>query len=206
MYRLYGTVHTGTCAVHAALVEAGADFEKIDVNTGNGDHLSDEYRRINPRQQVPALRLPDGSIITEGPAILMHIADAHPDSRLAPVPGTPERAQHDRWLHFFSANVYEGELRKLFGDRYTQDPDGAEFVQQAATAYVQRHYSIFENALTGQPYVFGVQFTVLDIYIWMLSQWMDGAWLHSHCPKVSALACTVMDRHKIRPVHLANFG
>jgi len=206
MYRLYGTLQTGTCAVHAALVEAGAEFDQVEVSTRNGDHLTEDYRRINPRQQVPALMLSDGSVITEGPAILLHIADAHPAVRLAPESGTSLRARHDRWLIYFSVNVYEGELRKLFGDRYTQDPDGAEAVQRAAVGYVQRHYSIFEDTLEDGPYVFGDQFTVLDIYVWMLSQWMDGDWLRSNCPKVNALACRVKERSKVRPVHVANFG
>jgi len=206
MYRLYGTLQTGTCAIQAALAEAEAEFEQVEVSTGKGDHLTEDYRRINPRQQVPALRIPDGSIITEGPAILLHIADTHPGARLAPEPGTSLRAQHDRWLIYFSVNVYEGELRKLFGDRYTQDPGGAEAVQRAAVGYVQRHYSIFENTLESGPYIFGDQFTVLDIYVWMLSQWMDGAWLRSNCPKVNALAGRVKERSKIKPVHVANFG
>ena len=109
MYRLYGTRQTGTCAAHAALAEAGASFELIEVTTGEGQHLSEAYRRINPRQQVPALELPDGSIMTEGTAILLHLADAHPAARLAPAPGSPARAQLDRWLIFFAVNVYEGE-------------------------------------------------------------------------------------------------
>lgn len=206
MYRLYGTRHTGTCAAHAALAEVGADFELVEVTTREGQHLSEAYRRINPRQQVPALQLPDGSIMTEGAAILLHVADAHPAARLAPVPGSSERAQLDRWLVFFAVNVYEGELRKLFGERYTDDPNGGAAVQRAAAAYVERHYRIFEGALQGGPYFFGERFTVLDIYVWMLSQWMDGAWLRDHCPRIDALGDQVKKRRRIAPIHEANFG
>jgi len=206
MYRLYGTLQTGTCAVHAALVEAGAEFEQIEVSTHERAHLTEEYRRINPRQQVPTLGLPDGSVMTEGAAILMHLADAFPDERLAPPPGSLARAQHDRWLVFFAVNVYEGELRKLFGERYTDDQEGGDAVQRAAVAYVERHYLIFEDALGSGPYFSGDQFTVLDIYVWMLAQWMDGAWVRAHCPKVSALGELVMERPKIKPIHYANFG
>ncbi len=76
MYKLYGTKMTGTCAVKAALTEAGAPFEEVEITISKKQHLTEEYRQINPRQQVPSLMLPDGSIMTEGPAILLHIADA----------------------------------------------------------------------------------------------------------------------------------
>lgn len=206
MYTLYGTKTTGTCAVHATLVEAEAPFEQIEITTRKGDHLTEEYRRINPRQQVPALRLPDGSIMTEGVAMLLHIADVHPETRLAPPPGTSMRAQLDRWLIFFAVNVYEGELRKLFGTRYTIDPLGVPAVQQAAAEYVNRHYLIFERYLTCSPYAFGEHFTVLDIYVWMLAQWQDGPWLKRECPKINALSDAVKSRPRIAPIHKANFG
>ena len=207
MYELYGTLQTGTCAVQAALEEAGAPYRMIEVTTKKGEHRTETYRAINPRQQVPALRLPDGSVVTEGPAILMHIADSHPHRRLAPPPGSAQRAQMDRWLVFFCANVYEGELRKLFGSRYTIDPAGVEAVQASARAYVERHYRIFEEAMgDASPFFFGSAITVLEIYVWMLAQWMDQEWIETNCPRVATLARAVAARPLIAPIHKANFG
>lgn len=206
MYTLYGTNQTGTCAIQATLEELGADYEFVEISTRDGQHLKESYCRINPRQQVPALKLPDGTVIAEGPAILLHLADAHPEAPLAPPPGTSERSLMNRWLIFFCANVYEGELRKLFPERYTSDSAGARGVQAAAVDYVNRHYRIFEEFVGADPYVFGGTLTVLDIYVWMLSQWMDGPWLSRHCPKISALAERVKMRPQIAPIHQANFG
>ena len=44
----------------------------------------DELLPINPTGQIPTLVLPDGSVLTESAAILIHLADAHPDSGLLP--------------------------------------------------------------------------------------------------------------------------
>ncbi len=206
MYKLYGTTDTGTCAVKAALAEAGAPFEEVEITTREKQHLTEEYRKINPRQQVPSLMLPDGSIMTEGPAILLHIADTHPEARLAPTPGTSERGQHDRWLMFFAVNVYEGECRMEYGERYTTDPEGKQGVEEAARAYMERHCSIFEEALGDGPYFFGDEFSMLDIYVWMLAHWQDAAWLEANCPKIVRLANTVKVRPKIAPIHEENFG
>ncbi len=147
MYKLYGTTHTSTCAVKAALTEAGAPFEEVEITTRAEQHLTEEYRRINPRQQVPALMLPDGSIMTEGPAILLHIADAHPEASLAPPPGSSERAQHDRWLIFVAMNVNEAGQRMNYPERFTTDTNGTQAVEEAARASMDRHLGIFEEAL-----------------------------------------------------------
>ena len=150
--------------------------------------------------------LPDGSIMTESAAMLLHIADAHPKAGLAPPPGTPARAQHDRWLIFLAVNVYEGELRKLYGERYTADGDGKGNVEAAARAYVDRHYALVEEALGEGPYVFGDDLSVLDIYLWTFAHWHDAAWLEANCPKVARLVQTVRTRPKIAPIHDENYG
>jgi glutathione S-transferase len=205
-YKLYGTVMTGTCAIHAALEELGVPYELVEITTSKGQQNTEEYRKINPRQQVPSLMLPDNQVITEGPAILMHLADAHPETNLAPACGTIERSQINRWLLFFSANVYEGELRKLVGHLYTTDADGGEAVQASANEYVNWHYEIFETALVNGPYFLDDNFTILDIYVWMLAQWMDANWLKANCPKILRLADTVKVRPAVAPVHKLNFG
>ena len=208
MYKLYGTTVTGggTCAIKAALMEADAPFEEVEIVTRENQHLTEDYRRINPCQQVPALMLPDGSIMTETSAMLLHIADAHPEARLAPAPGTSERAQHDRWLIFFAVNVYEGALRAFRGERYTADTNGKQGVEDAAKAYVDRHYSMFENVLGDEAYMFGNDLSMLDIYVWLLSQWHDAPWLEANCPKIVRLANTVKLRPKILPIQEECFG
>ena len=144
-YRLYGRRGTGSAASEAALAEVGAAFEVVEVPGDRGLAAAQGYLGVNPRGQVPALALPDGTAIAEGTAILLHLADVFPEARLAPPPGSSARARHDRWLLFFQANLYEGELRHYFPDRYVDDPDAAGSVMRAADAYVKRHYVLFET-------------------------------------------------------------
>ncbi len=184
-YRLYGRMDTGSAATEAALAEAGADFTVIAVPKDPDAAAADGYHRINPRGQVPALVHPDGTVITEGTAILLHIADAFPKAHLAPAPGSSARGRHDRWLLFFHANLYEGELRRFYPDRYTTDPDGVPGVQAAAEDYVKRHYVLFEAQLGEMDYALGPQIAVLDIYLWMLVQWFDRDWLADALPEAS---------------------
>jgi glutathione S-transferase len=202
MYKLYGSLGTGSAAVEAALAEAGAEYEVIPVITKQGAHLTETYTAINPRQQVPSLQLPDGSVMTEGAAMMMHIVDAFPQAGLAPKPGTAARAQHDRWLVFMAVNIYEGELRRAYPGRYSDD---AGSVAERATDYVMRHYQILEAEIAG-PFFFGSNLTTVDIYLWNMATWTDPEWLAAHCPGVHALMTMVRTRPRIAPIDAAHAG
>lgn len=205
MYRLYGSAGSGSAAVEAALAESGANYVAVTVNTGEGEHLSAEFAAVNPRKQVPALELPDGSVMTESAAMMLHLADAFSAAGLAPPPGSAARAQHDRWLLFMAVNIYEGELRRFYSDRYTDDAAGIKAVESNAYAYVQRHYAMIEDAIGTGPFLFGAQPSMADIYLWNLASWMDRAWFSGACPKLSRLVAAVRERPLVAPIHSAHF-
>ena len=207
MYTLYDGARTGGSFVRAVLAETGAAYEVVLIDHRTGAHQQDDYARINPRQQVPALRLADGSILTEGVAIAIHLADCHPDAELLPAIGTGERAQVMRWLLFFAVNVYEGRSRMGHPTRYVGDPACAPAVAAAAAILVNECYAIFEAALSDGPYLLGEGASLVDLYLWMLTQWhtdLDG--LMARCPKIVRLVETVMARPKIAPLHHDLFG
>lgn len=205
-YRLYGWRQTGSMAIEAALAEGGIAHDFVAISRKTDENLGPAFTAINPRQQLPALVLPDGTVVTEGPAILSHLGDAHPAAGLIPVPGTPDRARHDRWMAFFHANVYEAMLRELFPQRYTTDPAGAPAVSAAATDYVRRHFVLFDGQIGGGPYVFGDGLTMLDIYVWMLCWWVDADWLRDRCPAVRRLKDAADARPALAAVAQRHFG
>ena len=208
-YRLYGRRQTGSMAIEAALNLIGAEWQLEEVASDPSEAERAAFQRINPRGQVPVLVHPDGTVISEGPAILVHLADAFPAAGLVPVPGSTARARHDRWLAFFHANVYEGMLREFYADRYTDDPAGVSAVQSAATSYVRRHFQIFEAevaARIGKGFCCGDRVAALDIYIWMLCFWLEDGWLAANCPEMHALWLRTRALPALLPVEQAHFG
>lgn len=203
-YRLYGRPGTGSASVEAALALAGVAVELVDVDKADLGAL-DDLRQVNALAQVPVLVLPDGTIVTESTAILLHVADAFPRIGLAPEPGSAARATHDRWLMHLQTNIYEGELRKAYPARYTSDSACAAEVQEAASDHVKRHFVHFERAFAGTPGGTGRPFTVLDLYVWMLCNWMDRAWLAAHCPATLAISDAVAANATVAPVHARHF-
>ena len=166
---LYTRRDSGGLAVEAALAKAAAPYTLIDLDTTKGEHQAAEFERINPMQQIPAMVLADGSIMTESAAMIMHLADLYPDSGLAPRTGTPAHGTFLRWMLFMATNIYEADLRYAYPARYTTDPNGIEGLKEAAAMRMVRCFAVLETAL--DPWVAGKDLSIADAYLAMLMAW-----------------------------------
>ena len=104
-YRLFGSSGSGSAAIEAALLLCAQPFELIDAASWDRHSALDALAKVNPLLQIPTLVLPDGSVLSESAAILIHLGLAHPASKLLPAaPGA--RDQHIRGLVYIAANCY----------------------------------------------------------------------------------------------------
>ncbi len=201
MYRLYWAPRTGAFMVEAALAEAGAEVELVRVDKEGGEHLSDEYRTLNPAGQIPVLVLDDGTVMTETAAILIHLADLHPAAPLLPPAGTSERAMALRWLLFALCNLYETDLRHTYTHRYTTDPDGCEGVRRAAKQHWDASFAMVEEALEPGPYLLGERYSGVDVYLATLVAWhYDTPALLARSPRLTELCRRVRNRSVLAPL------
>lgn len=196
-YTLYWNALTGAFAPEALLVLTDAPYQTVRIDHEAGENFADDYLAINPMGQIPTLKLPDGSILTESVAMLLHIADSFPHANLLPPLGSGDRAQCYRWLMFLSNNVYTADLRYYYASRYTTDSEGAEAVQQAAVNDLQKQWAILETALSPDPYVFGETLGAIDIYLAMMVGWDE---LGLTQPKMQQLMERVRSHPKIAPL------
>ena len=113
--KLFYAPGTSSLSPHIVLYEAGLSFVAVKVNEhtkvieGGG-----EYRKVNPLGYVPALVLDNGTVLTEGAAIVQYIADQVPFKNLAPPNGTIERTKLQSWLNFFSGEMHKGGFSPVF--------------------------------------------------------------------------------------------
>lgn len=157
----------GACSLspHIALREAGLSVElkKVDLAAktleGGGDYL-----KINPNGYVPALELPSGEVLTEGPAIVQYIADQNVDSRLAPKAGTLERYRLQEWLNFISTEIHKN-FTPLFSKTASAD------WKAAALEKLSQRFDFLTSKLQGKKYLLGEQFTVADTYLFTTLNW-----------------------------------
>jgi len=207
MYKLYWSKETGALAPQAALEEAGADYEVIVTDTGSGAHRSPEFLALNPRGQVPALILPDNSVMTESAAMMLHIADAFPQANLIPPVNDPARAQVYRWMFFAAVNLYETDLRYYYSERYTTNENGVEGVKAAALRDFDKYFDMLEQEIGSGLYLLGDTDSILDIYLTMLAYWHpDVDALFARCPSVKILCDTVKARPAVERVWRQHYG
>jgi glutathione S-transferase len=173
MYRLYWNRDTGAFAPDIVLRLAGVPCERIRIDHKAGAHRDPDYLRLNPMGEIPTLVLPDGTVLTESAAMILHLVDAHPAAGLAPPPGRADRARFDRWLLFMAVNLYGAVLRQAYPERYTADPAGAPAVREAADRAVDRYWALVADALMPGPFLLGEQRSAADLYLLMLLTWYD---------------------------------
>jgi glutathione S-transferase len=187
MYKLYGRPGSGSLAVQVALEEIGAQYERIWVGREASDVA--EFRAINPTGRVPALVLPDGTVMFESAAMLIHLALSHPSSVLAPQAGSSPHAVFLQWMVFLSANVYEAALRIYYSDRYsTRGEADAEAIRKQGTEDFCAHLALVSHGLG--PYVLGIDYSIADAYLYMLASWYPGDKneLYARAPKLAVHA------------------
>lgn len=174
-YRLWWNDNTGAFAVDAALALAGAAVDRERVATREGGSRTPEFLALNPLGQVPFLRLPDGTTMTELAAMLLHVAESFPAAGLAPRIGDAARPRFLRLLMILAAPVYEAELRDSYPERYTADPAGADGVRRAANALQDRLFGLLAGELGDRHWLAGgAAPSVLDPELAMLAKWYGG--------------------------------
>jgi GST-like protein len=99
-YVVYGQKGTGSVPVEATLLLLGEPYEVIERGP------SEDRPAGNPMQQVPVLAMPNGELMTESAAILIHLADSHPAARMSPALDDPRRPAFLRWMVYVSAQIY----------------------------------------------------------------------------------------------------
>ncbi len=168
-YTLYSNKGSGGFAVEAALAKSGAPVRVVTIDYNKNEQQSAAYARINPMMQVPAMTLPDGTLMTESAAMVMHIANAFPGAGLAPTPGTPAHGQFLRWMLFMAVNLYEADLRYFYPERYTTDAAAAATVKASGAAHMAKSFAVLERALN--PFLLGADLSIADVYLAMLAKW-----------------------------------
>ena len=159
----------GACSLspHIALLEAGLPYDlvKVDLKAKKLEN-GDDYLKVNPKGQVPALALDSGELVTEGPVIVQMIADKAAAKNLAPARDSAERYKLQEWLNFITT-----ELHKNFGPMFS--PVLADDAKAFFKDRVMDKFKYLNSQLAGRDYLMGKQFTVAYGYLFTMLSWAD---------------------------------
>lgn len=204
-YTLYGDLGSGAFSAEAALAEAGAPYSFALVSLERNEQKAPAFLAINPSGKVPALRLPEGEVITESAAILLTLADHFPQSGLLPPGASNERAKAYRWLAFMAGEIYPIVEIVDYPERFVPEGEAAEALRKIARDRIRERILIIERMIQG-PFLLSGGFSLLDIYAAMFSRWsLEAEWKREHLPRLLALAQAVSQRPAIAPIWRRHF-
>ena len=156
---------------HILLEELGVPFTLQLVDRANNAQKSAAYLQLNPNGLIPVLE--DGALVVyETPAILLHLADTHPQAHLVPALGTPARAHCYQWMAWLS-NTLHADLRPcLHPERYV-DPASEVAFRARTEARIAPMLSQLEAQLqtSAGPWLLGADYSAAECMAFVLCCW-----------------------------------
>ncbi|MET3813739.1 glutathione transferase GstA [Pantoea sp. UYEF8] len=172
----------GACSLspHIVMRECGLDFTQVNVDLAKKiTERGDDYWQINPKGQVPALQLSDGTVLTEGVAIVQYLADLKPDRHLLAPGGSLTRYHTVEWLSYISS-----ELHKSFTPLFR--PDSTEEEKSRARTLLTAKFRFVDEALRDKQWLMGLRFSVADAYLYVVTRW-------ARALRLDLSACTALE-------------
>jgi len=200
MYTLFYSPGSASMAPHAALEETGATYTLKRVDISAGKPRDPEYLKLNPLGRVPTLAIAGGDPVYEAAAIVMYLADRHPDAKLAPAASDPSRGLYYQWMTHLTNTLQEAYLLYFYSDRNTTRPEQAPGIKDKAIERVDSVWSNLDQALGRRgPYLLGDRFSAADLYLQMLYSWHEPPErLAARCPNVKRCVDLVVQRPAVK--------
>lgn len=202
MDKLYWAPNTAALAPQAILEEAGIPFEMVPLDLQAGAQSSPDYLALNPGGYLPTLITADGLVLTESAAIMLYLAERHPETGLLPAIDEPARGVLLRWLFYLTNTLQEAYRRYYYAPRYSPDADDAPRIRQQAQVDLLARWGVVEAHLESSgPYVLGARVSAVDIYLLMLATWFDPMeQMLDRCPAVRRCIELLAERPALRKV------
>jgi GST-like protein len=206
LHRLLACKGCGSVVVESAFALAGIPLEVEEVDYSEGSPTRSRLLAVNSLGQVPALVLPDGSVLTESLAILHYVNDLEPSVDLIPPPGDATRKAFYRWSVFLVAALYP---TWTYGDdprKWVADEAGAKMLRESTDAHRKALWKWVEDEARA-PWFLGTRRSALDLYLAAMTRWRPGIlWFAKNAPKVSAIAKRTAELPELAPIIARNFG
>ncbi|MEJ6022413.1 glutathione S-transferase family protein [Ramlibacter sp. PS4R-6] len=207
MYTLYGSKGSGSATAEMGLRAAGLEYRIVNAASWEPGPGLDELRKVNPLAQIPTLVLPDGSVMSESAAILIHLGLSAKPGVLLPKDDAA-RAQAIRGLVYIPANCYSCITILDYPDRFTseQDKESLDAVRAGTRARLHRHWEIFADTFQATPFLNGAAPGALDFLAVVVSKWAGArAHLKEHRPQFADLLQRIEAHELVAPVFRAHW-
>ena len=158
----------GACSMapHIVMEEGGEKYEAKRMDLSKGEQRAPEYMKIHPLGRVPALKLDDGSPLTENTAILPYLG-----KRFGLWPSDPvKEAKALSLIGFFAATVHPANAHVGRPERYTDDKSAHPGIQEKGKASFFEYLKQIDAMYANKEWL-SDKYSVLDPYAFVFYTW-----------------------------------
>jgi len=202
-YKLYYAPASASLGVRIILEEIGAEYELLETTIDMGKPRPEGHLVLNPNGWVPVLIWGENAMY-ECAAITVFLCDRHPEVGLAPAFDTPERGLFLQTLVYFSNTVQTAFQLDYYPDRFADTLADEPSAQRRGLRRLRETWQIIDDQIGHNKWVLGDHFSVVDIYLFMLTTWLKpsrGQPSIEEFPNVMRIADTVMKRPSVQLVY-----
>src|SRR6267154_196342 len=153
-------------ASHIVLEESGEKYEARRMDLAKGEQKAPEYMKIHPLGRVPALKLDDGSPLTENTAILPFLG-----KRFGLWPTDPlKEAKALSIVGFFATSVHPAHAHIGRPERYTEDKAAFPGIQAMGKKSFHDYLKQIDALYSGREWL-SDKYSVLDPYALVFYAW-----------------------------------
>jgi glutathione S-transferase len=162
-------------ASHLALEHVGAKYEARRLDFSKNQQHDNEYLKMNPKGRVPAL-LTEQGLITENIAILVFIAQSFPEANLALLNNPYQFARVQAFNSYLSSTVHVAHAHRYRGYRWVdaEDTHSIKAMKAKVPTTMKECFEIIESTMMEGPWVMGEKYTICDMYLFTVCQWLEG--------------------------------
>ncbi|NVK17913.1 MAG: glutathione S-transferase N-terminal domain-containing protein [Methylocystaceae bacterium] len=173
MMEFYMTPGSCSTGIHILLEELEQVFAANIINMPKGDHLTTEYKAINPKGTIPALKLDSGDVLTDFSAIAWWLASRHPKKRLLPQ-NQVDQARCLEIMNFVTSTLHgQGYTRIFAPEKYMLRDDDLGQVKAKGLERVKSSFDVVAQYLTGCDGLVFDHLTIADAALFYVEFWAD---------------------------------
>jgi len=169
-------------APHIALLMSGVDFASVAIDFSQAQQKSVEYLSINPLGRVPALIVEEVGespvVITEATALLRYILtlDLANDClfKASVNLSALTQARVDSFNSYLSSTVHVTHAHMRRGSRWVDSEQAMQEMARKVPESLIEQFGLIENHWFVGPWLHGDVFTISDIYLFVITQWLAG--------------------------------
>lgn len=187
---LFASPMACSLASHITAIEAGLPVKVRFVKDKKTDDGGD-FHAIAANGYVPALKLDDGTVLTEVSVVCQYVADLRPRRALAPKPKTPERYKLMEWLNFTATEIHKG-LSDFYNPKLTPE------WREAKLERLAKRFDYLDRALGANPHLMG-EFSIADAYLFTVLNWTGRLQVDlSKWPNIQAFKARIAERPAVK--------